>query len=49
MGEVPLYTFLQEGVALRRRLGGRAYMAAVLLVIHGYLAHKKQPPPRTLQ
>ena len=30
MGEIPVYTFSQKGVALRRRLGGSACMAAVL-------------------
>ena len=35
-------------VLLRHSLGGVAYMAAVL-VAHGYLTHKKQRPPRTLQ
>ena len=34
---------------LRHSLGGKAYTAAVFVVVQGYLAHKKQHPPSTLQ
>jgi len=47
MSEVTLY-MTSLSVFLRPSLGGGAHMAAVL-VVQGYLAHKKPLPPLEMQ
>ena len=53
MGQVPLYSptppHQQSGSGSFRALCGLVGRRFLTSEVHGYLAHKKLPPPRTLQ